>query len=449
MVFDRFHTGIIIRAISVAALSGFFVFALCQDQWYVTSAASGILAIALIFELIRFSGQSEKHLALLLTMLKQKDFSSRWKEDLSLKDYNINNALSRIIEEFENVQIEKEVHYNYLRVIVEHISVALICYDSEGNIKLFNNAARNLYGVANVKSLKSLSTTDPELPGLLFDISAGEQKVRKTFTGKEFRHLLIKCTGIRLQSQALKLVSVQDIQSELEEKEVESWQKLIRVLTHEIMNSVTPISSLSESINEMLGSGSGQGNVAELDKAERTDLVISMKSIENRSKGLLAFLESYKKLSRLPGPDLASVKIISLLGEVVSLMKPSLEKAGIAIDVGSVEDDLVIMADMQQIAQVLINLIKNSIDSVAGNYNGRISIISKKNHENRVLIQVSDNGYGIEQEIIEEIFIPFYTTKRKGNGIGLSISRQIMRLHRGRIYVQSIPGVETTFTLEF
>jgi len=303
MVFDRFHAGITIRAISLTVSSGFFVFALYQHQWYFTSTASGILTIALITELIGFSGQSGKHLSLLLTMLKQKDFSSRWKDGLSLKYPNINNALSKIIEEFENIRIEKEVHYNYLQVITEHISVALICYDYEGKVKLFNKAARKLYGISTLKHIASLSATDQELPDLLFNISAGEQKLRKSFNGKEFRQLLIKCTGIRLQSQAFKLVSVHDIQSELEEKEVESWQKLIRVLTHEIMNSVTPISSLSEAINEMLNSGTDQGNLAELDNTERTDLVDRFKLHQSQFRFALSQVSKAQEIMcfRIPG----------------------------------------------------------------------------------------------------------------------------------------------------
>jgi two-component system, NtrC family, nitrogen regulation sensor histidine kinase NtrY len=449
MAFDKFYTAISFRVIGVAVSAGIFVFALHRHQWYVTSLVAGIAVILMALELVRFAGRSRNQLALLLTMLRQKDFSSRWKEEVTAEKPQLNLALSNIINEFENVRIEKEVQNNYLQIIIEHISIALICYDEHGNIKLFNKAARNMFRISSLTKLISLDSIDPDFPGHLINMDAGSHKLYKLLIAGELHQLLIKCTGVRLQDKSLKLISLQDIRPELESKETESWQKIIRILTHEIMNSVTPVSSLSEALNAMLNTEDVPRNLAALEDAEVQHLYAGLRSIENRSKGLIRFLGSYKKLSRLSAPVRREVKISELLQGIISLLKPSLNKSGKKIILNISDPTLTIFADVHQIEQVLINLVKNSEEAIGKEHRGIIKLHGARSVEGRVLIQVIDNGPGVNSEITDEIFIPFFTTKKGGSGIGLSLSRQIMRLHGGRIFIQSGTGGETVFTMEF
>jgi two-component system, NtrC family, nitrogen regulation sensor histidine kinase NtrY len=446
MKFDRLNTGLALRILFMAAFMGLFFLSLNRQQWYVTGIVSGAMTMVMAFEIIRFARRSDRKLALLLTMIKQEDFSSRWKNNLAGDD-NLNLALGKIITEFENVRMDRELHHNFLQLIIGHISIALICYDEEGKVELFNKAARELFRAPPVKRLSELCTYSRRLPELLKDIEPGRQKIIKSLAAGEYRQLLVKCTGIRLQSRPLKLVSLQDIKSELDEKELESWQKIIRVLTHEIMNSVTPISSLSEALNEMINPGNIPRNLSELQTDEVSDLYSGLHSIENRSRGLARFVGAYKELSRMPEPDLKELNVKQLLSGVFSLMKPELEKAGIASSLQVKEERLSILADKQQIEQVLINLVKNSIDAIDGQ-SGMIMLEGMSDGE-RTLITVTDNGKGIDNEIAEDIFVPFFTTKKKGSGIGLSISRQIMRLHGGSIFARPGTGHGTVFTLEF
>jgi signal transduction histidine kinase len=244
-------------------------------------------------------------------------------------------------------------------------------------------------------------------------------------------------------------VSIQNIKEELETQELESWQKLIRVLTHEIMNSVTPISSLSSAINEMLMEEDGTMKpVSRIPADDIDDMYNSLRTIEERSRGLLKFVGNYKDLTRMPQPVFMNIRLIDLFDQVSILMKKTLDKQKITFEVYSEGPELDVYADKDMILQILINLIANARDALERKKNKKIRMTGFRLGE-KTFIQVSDNGQGIDRESIDKVFIPFFTTKKKGSGIGLSLARQIMRLHKGSIYFTTEEGKGTTFTLEF
>jgi signal transduction histidine kinase len=260
--------------------------------------------------------------------------------------------------------------------------------------------------------------------------------------------LSIYATGFVLRQQQLILVAMQNIHNELEEKEMKSWQTLIRVLTHEIMNSITPIASLSataygllknnreckmpQSVNEVIG-----------------DVRDAVNTIEKRSKGLLDFIENYRKLTRIPKPDFKIVQVKNLFERVANLMKDQLENQAIDFRMQVDPESLEITADRALIEQVLINICKNSVEAVDGVSHPKIELWAGTDGLGNPVVKIIDNGKGISEEVAEKIFIPFFTTKPQGSGIGLSLSRQIMRLHKGTLSVTSKPNVETIFTLRF
>jgi signal transduction histidine kinase len=261
--------------------------------------------------------------------------------------------------------------------------------------------------------------------------------------------LSVYATEFKLQDVPHKLVSIQNIKQELETQELESWQKLIRVLTHEIMNSVTPISSLSTAINEMLTEGTGKMKpLSEIPGEDIDDMYKSLRTIEDRSRGLLKFVSNYKDLTRMPHPVFKNIRLADLFENVTRLMKKTLDKQEIAFEVFSEGPEISIYADKDMILQVLINLIVNAKDALDRRNGKKIRMTGFRLGE-KTFIQVSDNGHGIDQENIDKVFIPFYTTKKKGSGIGLSLARQIMRLHKGSIYFTTEEEKGTTFTLEF
>jgi signal transduction histidine kinase len=262
--------------------------------------------------------------------------------------------------------------------------------------------------------------------------------------------LAVYAAEFKLREQKLTLVSIQNIQSELEEKEMEAWQNLIRVLTHEIMNSVTPIASLTATVNDLLTPPSGNQKPGEETSAEAMDDIRgALQTIQKRSEGLLHFVDAYRKLTRIPKPQFQIFSITELFARVGQLMRVQMSGKPIHFHTKVEPESLELTADPELIEQVLINLLLNAIQAVEDQKDARIELAARMDQRGRTIIPVADNGPGIIAEALEKIFIPFFTTKQDGSGIGLSLCRQIMRLHSGTISVHSQPNVETIFTLRF
>jgi signal transduction histidine kinase len=245
------------------------------------------------------------------------------------------------------------------------------------------------------------------------------------------------------------ILSLQDIKHELDEKELESWMKLIRVLMHEIMNSITPITSLSETLSNLYSKGDSPVFPEQITNKTIATTLQGLNVIKEQGKGLMSFVESYRKLTRVPEPDKKLFKVVDLMNRV-GILYNSLEKSEqIKLSFSVKNPDLEIYADQNMISQVLINLVKNALEANENNSSGRISLVAELNNSQKAEICVIDNGPGISEENLDKIFVPFFTTRQNGSGIGLSISKQIMRVHGGNLKVRSIPGKETVFCLSF
>ena len=274
------------------------------------------------------------------------------------------------------------------------------------------------------------------------------------FEGRKLIHLddrefYLDLEHIRLVGERYYLISFSDLKNEIEQKEIEAWHKLIRILAHEVMNSVTPISSLSETVQHMLTNSAGEPITTEEFTIERIhDIREAMGTIVRRSRGMLNFVEEYRKLTKLPAPNFEVFGVKELLDEVTALMKPQAEKAGVSLSAEVAQSKLALKADRKMVEQVLINLISNAIYSLEEQADGQIALRSSVTEEH-TLIYVQDNGRGIPENILPSIFIPFFSTRKNGSGIGLTLSKNIMKLHKGNITVQSQEGKGTTFQLTF
>jgi nitrogen fixation/metabolism regulation signal transduction histidine kinase len=351
---------------------------------------------------------------------------------------------------FQGLRSEKEFGHQYLQTVVEHIKIALICYDEKEEVQLMNEAAYQLFGKPYIKNIKALELTDKSLLETIRNLAAGRKELVKVNIQHTTLHLSIQATAFKMGPKSYKLVSFQDIGSELEAQEVESWQKLIRVLTHEIMNSVIPIATLSSVINEMMQEkAAGNPHGSQLDAEEEADIRNSLQTIENRSKGLVSFVRAYSSLTQTAKAVMQEVKAEELLGRVYTLLRPSINKKGIKFTILILQEELRILADPELLEQVLINLILNAIDAVEGRENPAVELTATVTASGQTMILVKDNGAGIDELVLQNIFVPFFTTKKKGSGIGLSLSKQIMLLHKGNITVQSVKGEGTTFRLIF
>ncbi|MDZ7741143.1 MAG: ATP-binding protein [Bacteroidota bacterium] len=349
----------------------------------------------------------------------------------------------------QHVRIEKELYYQYLQTVIGHVDTALVCFDDNGRIALINEAAGKLLNTQILQTLEYLKRKQPEIIHLLENIRTGEQKLLKIRIRSELMQLSVRATEFKLQGTLYKLVALQDIKNELESRELESWQKLIRVLTHEIMNSVTPITSLSQAIKDSLEDENGRSvNLKDIGTEDLDDIHRSILTIENRSKGLLRFVETYKNLTKLPKPEFEKIRISDLLNHISSLMQAELDKEGIKLQIQNDEKEAVIYADHDMMVRVLINLITNARDALPGRKDAVILIQSQRDQQNRVNILIKDNGKGMDATTLENIFIPFFTTKEKGSGIGLSLCRQIMHLHKGSITAESQEHLGTSILLK-
>ncbi len=451
MVYKRFSVLIFARTL-LLCISVFGLFYLISDtHLYATTFILILIIFYQIFALIQFVQRTNREVARFFNSIKYSDFSQSFRTSLKGSAFEeLSSSFAEVIEEFRRTRTEKEEHYRYLQTIVQHVGIGLMAYTPEGEVELLNTAAKKLLRIHGLKNISQLSDISRALVEALNRIRAGDTILVKVAENNELSQLSIHAAEFKLREKHYTLVSMSNIQNELEEKEMEAWQNLIRVLTHEIMNSVTPIISLSSTASSLLESLDLQvKNGSQAVEEELEDIKGAVNTIMKRSQGLLHFVDDYRNLTRLPAPNFQLTKISVLFDRVHKLFSDQLTEKKIGLTVSIDPKDLEVAVDPDLIEQVLINLILNSIKALNEIAGSEISLSGKLDSRGSVLIQVKDNGHGIPEDLHEKIFIPFFTTRKEGSGIGLSLSRQIMRAHKGGLTVSSIPGKDTVFTLRF
>ncbi len=435
--------------ITLILLLGFAGLYLVLDtSYWMISAWLGLAVIFLVIELIRYHEGSSKALREFILYLKQEDFSSL--SILDEADEELQDAYKIIQDKFRYLRIEKETHYHYLQRIIEHVDTAMISLDNNLEIQLINKAAKELLQVPGISDLRSIEKIDQELFDLIIRIGTGEREMIKLIRHGKILNISVRATEFSLKKDSYKIISLQDIKSELEEQEVESWQKLVRVLTHEIMNSTIPITNMIGIASDFLIDTDGKPKkIPGLDAGEIDDLLLSLNTAESRSSALSNFVQTTKSLTRIPDPEFTKVSVENLFKRIKGLFKKDLVESGITLSINLKNPDLAIQADLELIEQVLINLVRNAIHAVNKTEKPRVELSAYLTELNNTIMKICDNGVGIEKENLDQIFIPFFTTREEGSGIGLSLSRQIMQVHKGRIDVESEPGHGTCFSLEF
>ena len=446
-MFKDFRSKVALRVILVGLTMLLLVFMAGRQNMFFAAGLMSLIVIGQMVEIFYFISLTNRKLTRFLESVKYQDFISGFTTDnklgTSFKDLNI--AFNEVLEAFRKARSEKEEHWQYLNTVVHQVRTGILSFDSEGHVQLINSNAKKFIGLANINNLSELKMGHVKIYDALLGVEPGKSVLYK---GSDF-HLTIHATELRIRGSVVKLLTLQNIQTELQKQELEAWQNLTRVLRHEIMNSITPISSLTSTLREILDHDMVRINAHyELKSEGAEDLREGLSTIENRSKGLIKFIDAYREYTSLPPPKLKSIRLKELIENVVNLMKPELRKPNISFEYSCESDYLSIQIDEEMIEQVIINLVKNAIESIADMENGKISIEGKYS-EAAVIVEVSDNGPGIIKEAIGKIFVPFFTTKKAGSGIGLSLSRQILQMHNGTLSVESDPGVKTVFSLRF
>jgi nitrogen fixation/metabolism regulation signal transduction histidine kinase len=451
MVFKNYRINIIVRVILLVVFVFLFFFTL-KIKYFIAPVIVVALIIFQVTSLIRYIDKTNRELASFLETIRFSEFTRTFNmEGMGGSFEELNKAFNEVIDDFQRVRAEKEENFHYLQTIVQNIDVSVIAYTTDGSIELINKAAKKLFQVTSIKNIKMLESLSHELVDTLLNIKPGENKLVKVQDEDDILQLAIYATTIKIKDKLIYLVTIKDIQHVLEEQETEAWQKLIRVLTHEIMNSITPIASLSSTLNMMLKNIKSDQSKNEiiLDREAVNEIYEALETISKRSTGLLHFVNTYRNLTRIPKPNFKLCNVSELFNNIKKLMEDEFNSNQIKLIIKVEPESLQFMADEQLMEQVIINLVKNSLHALNGRNNAQISLTAFLNKRGRVTLQVIDNGPGILKDVLDKIFIPFFTTKPAGSGIGLSLSKQILRLHNATISVHSEPDKETVFTMTF
>ncbi len=447
-----FRVQVVVRVIFIALTIAGAAYVLLNNWQTITALLfAGLLGIQ-VAALIRHLEKGTRDLLSFLEAIEYSDFTQSFSVPYSDSNFqNLYGAFARVMQAFRDTRAKNEAQRRYLETLVHHIGIGLLCYRPDGSIELINNSAKKLLDRPALNHIQDLTSLSPELVDKLLTIKTGEDDLIKIDSDKEWLQLTVSATRFSLQNENYVLVSLQNIGEALEEKELEAEQHMTRVLAHEIMNSITPIASLAGSAKSHLATDPEDSDNALTEL--RQDLGDALGTIEKRSQGLLNFVTSYRKIARIPRPNFQLIAVKELFQRVTQLLENQALAANITLNQRIEPDSLSVLADTDMIEQVLINLLKNAIESLEENglagVKGEVTLEGTLNRKSKVLIHVRDNGPGIPPEVLDQIFVPFYSTKASGSGIGLSLSRQIMRRHGGTLRAQSKKGGPTVFTLRF
>lgn len=456
MDFRNFHLQVIGRIGLIILTIFLFVNLFYNDSYSFTKIlVFGVLALQ-VYHLFRQLDKSNREVIGFLRSIQYDDFSHTYsnKKTQSTLD-ELYKEFNEVIRKFREIRADKEAQYQYLKTIVQHVGIGIVTFDAQGEIQIINAAARRLLGMNQVKNVNQFKSISPELIETIKSLRTGGRDLIKISKNGDEIQLAVYVIELSLRGEAFKLISLQNIQSELEEKEMEAWQNLIRVLTHEIMNSVTPISSLAATVETELNDFlSREGDINQITNDEVEDFHLAVSTIHKRSESLIKFVSDFRNMTRIKLPNLQATKVCDILEHIILLLKNDIEERQIELDYKVEPKELLINVDKEQIEQVIINLVKNAIQALDENEeDGKeqklLKIRAKSIDTGGAIISIEDNGPGIEEDALKKIFIPFFTTKKNGSGIGLSLSKQIMRNHGGTITAKSVQNAGTEFLLKF
>jgi len=406
-----------------------------------------LVLLFLIAELFRSIARTNQIVESLLESIRYGDFNKTIRDKAAgLGFEGLADSAQQIILAIASARIEKEMQYQYMQTILEHIHTAVLSLDEQNEPELINPLALNTLGLYNTSkpSWAEIEKKAPHFTDAVISMGeSGREMIRlsNTPTGKQ---LLVIVNTVKIGGKVVKIITFQDIEPEIEQKEMESWQTISRIMAHEIMNSLTPLSSLTETGIMLLEQDGRPKEISAIPQKTIDNLHTALRTISSRNQALAAFIGSYRQLSRLPQPEKEEVHVADLLKELKELYEVPCREKGISCAFSSGPEKLSIMVDEAQLKQVFINLVKNATEAMLDVKEPLIRV-SVKRILHQVSIEVHNNGPAIPDDVMEKIFVPFYSTKPEGSGIGLSLSRQIVRMHNGQILVESEEGKGTIF----
>jgi nitrogen fixation/metabolism regulation signal transduction histidine kinase len=453
MSYRYYHVWLIGRIILLLVnvlLTGTAILMIGKRDLFFLPLILGTILVIQVIEFILYLNRTNREIARFISNISHQDLSERFEVKSAGSPFRkLYRSMNRVITQLEEIKLEKEAQYNYLQILLSHIKTSIISVREDNTIALVNDAARDLLGIEEGSSWKDMKSVHARLTTEIDRMKGRASKLIEVPIHQEPWQLSVNVSSVVILGSSYRIITLQDIRSEIEQKEIESWHKLIQILRHEIRNSVTPIASMTETIIMLVEDQAGKAKKpTALSEQDIEDVYSSLQTVHDRSERLYRFVEKYRSLTRIPPPRKETIVIGELLKSTRELFQHELDSRGIQMLVESAEDVLCIEADPSLVDQVLINLLKNSIEALEDKEDGKI-ILSAEETANHIILKVLDNGKGIPPSEIQDVFLPFFTTKEDGMGIGLPLSRQIMNLHGGTLSVDSQPGGMTVFSLVF
>jgi two-component system, NtrC family, nitrogen regulation sensor histidine kinase NtrY len=450
MISRYLYLNIVFRVAIIVTLSILLGFLIINVNSLRISLVFAILVVALSVNLISYLNSINRKISFFFNSVKNDDSSLSFPYEVKNKTIkDIYRSMNLVNQQIKQLKIENSNQEQYFQILLEHLATGIITYNDKGFIQHANSTAKTLLSTEVLTHLQQIERIDMKLYQAIKNIKPLERRLIAFNSGEEEIQLSLKATSFKTVGQEMVVLSIQDIKNELDEKELESWMKLIRVLMHEIMNSITPITSLSESLSNIYSNDGNPVLPEQINSKTIATTLQGLNVIKEQGRGLMSFVESYRRLTRMPEPDKKIFRVVDLLNRVNTLYNSLELSKGIELSLSVKDQNLCVFADQNQISQVLINLLKNALEANINNPSCKIIISAGRDKDNNPEICVIDNGPGISEENLDEIFVPFFTTRKNGSGIGLSISRQIMKAHAGTLKVRSVPNCETIFCLSF
>lgn len=449
MISRNFYLQTITRTVALALTALAFSYLLFAKHYFL----SGLLLLLFVIQaigLVRYVNHTNRKIAYFFDAIRNEDFTLRFPEKDLIKSFEkLNHSLNRVNELIQEVHLKKQEQEQFYQEILKQTTIGILTFNAKGHILFANPTMERLLNYSPLNHIKQLNQVDKKLYALFAQLKPFERRLIQLTNERERKQLALKSTALTLNEQDLMLVVAHDIHKELEEKETDSWVRLIRVLTHEIMNTITPITSISGSILNYFKPAQGTVPMDSFGKSQIENTVKGLEVIKKQGTDLMEFVQSYRSLLNVPAPDRSIIKANALLNKVQILMAEEVSKNKLQFTVSCDPVDLELYVDERQLTQVLVNLSKNALQALSDNAKGKITMVAGLTEQGEKYIALNDNGPGIPADLLDEIFVPFFTTKKEGTGIGLSLSKQIMHLHGGNLEVRSSQLQGTSFVLTF
>lgn len=434
MVSKGFYPALLVRFSLILISMLCFAYLSVIEGYYAFTIAMGIAILLQIHLLAKRIKKTNSELQRFLNSLRYADFSQRFEfSDVGTGFTELGETFTEILKKFQSVNTKKELQVRHLKALVEHVPVPLISLQNDGQVNVWNNSARRLFGITAVTQVEDFDQFGADLGKQLIDLKLSERRLVNFSVDGMTRQLAIQCTQIVLAAKQEKLISLQDIQNELDSAQLQAWQDLVKVLTHEIMNSITPVTSLARTAVDLVQD-------MKIKVTDRADLIEDLddvsqavETVARRGDGLMKFVSSYRRLTRLPPAAKRMIEIETLFNQVSQVATQHWPKENIVLERSVTPFKLTAQMDVDMVEQLLINLLKNAEQALNGIELGRVYMRARMNSRGNTVIEVGDNGQGIPKEIEDSVFVPFFTTKREGSGVGLALTRQVMLAHGGSV----------------